>query len=77
MTEIYDIKLINGVIYATCYPEGNKDECFYLEIDIHTHKCKMTPEEPSFFHAQHSYAKLLTLYESGKELPKQCVVMSY
>lgn len=69
MVEIRNIKFINGIIYADCYPE-KKDELFFtIEIDSNTGKVISLSKDEYDSYANHAKRCLLRYIKENKTFP--------
>lgn len=70
MVEIRNIRFINGIIYADCYPEKREDLAFSIEIDSNTGQVVALSKEEYDCYANHAKRCLLRYYDEGKPFPE-------
>ena len=70
MVEIWNIRYINGIIYADCYPERKESLKFSIEIDASTREVISISKDEYDAYVTHAKRCLLRYMDHGKVFPE-------
>lgn len=70
MVEIRNIRYINGIIYADCYPERKASLKFSMEIDTNTREVISISKDEYDAYVTHAKRCLLRYIDQGKPFPE-------
>lgn len=70
MVEIRNIRNINGIIYADCYPEKNESCKFSIEIDVKSRKVIAFSKEEYDSYVNHAKRCLLGYIDRNEQFPE-------
>lgn len=70
MVEIRNIRYIDGIIYADCYPERKEHRKFSMEINAKTGEVISLSQDEYDTYANHAKRCLLRYVEQGRPFPE-------